>query len=293
MRILYCADFTDTAAYSFDKASRFLKEGCKIDIISVIETGFLTVHGNHYLEVYKENKIENLEKVKLKLESKKLHVENIFYPQGDAAEEILKQLKAKEYSLVITGSGVKKLFGKWLGRVSRKIANKSYVPVFIARQNEKITALSEKKKILFAVDGNENSYNAIRKVTEILNIINSEIEIIYVKPGRENLPVEIIADGDWLQSLLIKQQELAEEIIEHALNIAEEKGINVTSKTILEGSPIEEILNYIEKSPKDLIIMGSRGREGISSMLLGSVSKGILNNSHSPALIIPSKKVLK
>jgi nucleotide-binding universal stress UspA family protein len=37
----------------------------------------------------------------------------------------------------------------------------------------------------------------------------------------------------------------------------------------------------------ELIVLGSRGRSGIKSMVLGSVSYGVLHNSERPLLIVP------
>ncbi len=47
------------------------------------------------------------------------------------------------------------------------------------------------------------------------------------------------------------------------------------------------ILELAEEEAADLIVLGSRGRSGIKSMVLGSVSYGVLHNSERPLLIVP------
>jgi nucleotide-binding universal stress UspA family protein len=47
------------------------------------------------------------------------------------------------------------------------------------------------------------------------------------------------------------------------------------------------ILDLAKEEAAELIVLGSRGRSGITSMVLGSVSYGVLHNSERPLLIVP------
>jgi nucleotide-binding universal stress UspA family protein len=47
------------------------------------------------------------------------------------------------------------------------------------------------------------------------------------------------------------------------------------------------ILDAAEEEAAELIVLGSRGRSPVASMVLGSVSYGVVNNSDRPVLIIP------
>ena len=42
-----------------------------------------------------------------------------------------------------------------------------------------------------------------------------------------------------------------------------------------EGDPREVILDYAERWPADLIVVGSHGRKGMNRFLMGSVSEGV------------------
>jgi len=296
MRILYCTDFTQAALYSLERARPFLRDYCKVDVISTIEIEYLTAFSSYpttyknYLELSRKNKAEKFEERRSAIEGGKLHIENFLYPEGNAADEILNQLKNESYSLIIMGSRTKMLFGKWLGSTSRKIAEKSPVPLFVAKKKIKEEPLPESKNVLFTVDGTENSYNSIKKAIEILDLKNSGIEVLHIKKGKESLPPEIVSDQEWLKIILKKEEELSREIIERVCHICREKNIKVDTKTILEGSAVDKILDYTDENKKDLIVMGSHGREGISSLLLGSVSKRVLDNTYCPVMIIPTKK---
>jgi nucleotide-binding universal stress UspA family protein len=51
------------------------------------------------------------------------------------------------------------------------------------------------------------------------------------------------------------------------------------------GTPVEGILQEAKALNPDLILMGSRGRHGVTRMVLGSVSHALLHQGHYPLMI--------
>ena len=62
-------------------------------------------------------------------------------------------------------------------------------------------------------------------------------------------------------------------------------GISVTTK-IHHGPASEGIIFVADEVGADLIIMGSHGRTGVKRLLLGSVARAVLTESHIPVLIV-------
>ena len=52
------------------------------------------------------------------------------------------------------------------------------------------------------------------------------------------------------------------------------------------GNPIEEILRTARRAPADLVVLGAKGHSGLSIMLLGSVSQGVVQHSTLPVLLV-------
>jgi len=294
MRVLFCTDGSDASYYALNKSLPFInKESSVIDILHIIDWGFIpttaTFAAEEVFPGYKEVATKILDKSESIIVSDGFKVGSREYQHGKTAGVILDRLKSKNYDLVVMGSHGKKGFQNWLGSVSRRVVYKSQIPVFIARPPKEIV-VKPRKLVVVSCDGSKNSYNAIETFINLCNLESTDVDIITVRTGVETLPLEITMDNEWLERSLEKQKELAEEVLNEAegIFIKNNKQI-VRYKKSLEGNSAEEILNYANENNPDLIVMGSHGREGLSDVLLGSVSKRVLDNSYYPVLIIPKK----
>jgi nucleotide-binding universal stress UspA family protein len=78
----------------------------------------------------------------------------------------------------------------------------------------------------------------------------------------------------------------AEELFETADELAD--GYDATlDRVIVEGQPAEMIVEVAEQRGVDTIIMGSRGRTGVSRALLGSVAGTVIQNDSIPVTVVP------
>jgi len=296
MKALFCTDGSDASWSAIEKALSLLKENYVIDIVTIIETDFLNTYVTfpHEMEEgfpqFKNAAEKLLDKTENFILEKKFTVGEKIQLIGNTAEMILELINNDKniYNTVILGSHGKKGIKKWLGSVSSKISQKSSIPVLIIKP---LKILDFKPlKVLITVDGSKSSYNAVKKSIEIIKMEDSLLEILTVKEDKRDFPAEIREDELWLKKCLEKQEEAVIEIINTTVSILTENNLKSEKITVLEGDPAEEILKYAGKNPKDLIIMSSHGREGIASLLLGSVSKAVLENTDIPVLIVHNKQ---
>lgn len=283
MRILFCTDGSEISLNAFYNATQYIKEAV-IDPICVIDWGFLptsmNMEASNYSKAYENiadsvlNFAENL------IQESGFTLGNKIKSFGSAVEGILEQLEKESYDLVLLGSHGKKGIQKWLGSVSRQIISNTIIPVFLSKKR------TENKKVLLTVDGSDPSFNAVKSAAELIDLAGKEIYIISVKENPELLPMEATMDKNWLDSIEKQQKIHATKAINRAKSMLETMGIQIHNEIILTGNPAQKIIEFADREKTDLIIMGARTRTDLSKLLLGSVSKRVLENTTSDVLVV-------
>jgi nucleotide-binding universal stress UspA family protein len=75
-------------------------------------------------------------------------------------------------------------------------------------------------------------------------------------------------------------------VLEDAQAEAAKRGVAGTEIVYLRGDPLDAILAYLEKSPPELVVVGTRGRSRGSRLLLGSVSSRLVADAPCPVLVV-------
>jgi nucleotide-binding universal stress UspA family protein len=79
----------------------------------------------------------------------------------------------------------------------------------------------------------------------------------------------------------------AEVLVERGVSAAREAGFDATGlQVVAERKTAEIIEETAEAHNAPLIVMGQRERSGLGKLLLGSVSRELLNSFHRPVLLI-------
>jgi len=68
-----------------------------------------------------------------------------------------------------------------------------------------------------------------------------------------------------------------------------EKGLNLKYE-VAEAHPVRAILEAAEKESSGLIVMGTQGRGGFKSLLLGSVAQNVVRNARTPIFVVRQKE---
>lgn len=135
--------------------------------------------------------------------------------------------------------------------------------------------------ILLAVDGSEHGLRAAKVAGDLVRAIKAQIlrVIVVYDPVPPSL-----GEPNLSQTITARQQE-AQDIIDNALKEVGEIPAEIHTEFI-EGQIAEKIVDVASIRNSHMIVMGSRGRTGLTSALLGSNSQKVISNAPCPVLIV-------
>ncbi|MCL6564765.1 MAG: universal stress protein, partial [Firmicutes bacterium] len=54
----------------------------------------------------------------------------------------------------------------------------------------------------------------------------------------------------------------------------------------LQGPPVEALVHYLEQQRPDVVVVGRHGHTAMQRLLLGSISRGVLQRSPVPVIVV-------
>jgi len=130
--------------------------------------------------------------------------------------------------------------------------------------------------ILVPTDGSAGSVRATEHAVDLAEKYGADIHALYVvNVGRlEGMSLNVPGSIDRLE-------EEGRELVGDVVDTAENAGVEATSAIEL-GRPAETIIEYADENGSDLIVIGTRGRGGLSRRLLGSVTEQVVRLADVP-----------
>lgn len=143
--------------------------------------------------------------------------------------------------------------------------------------------MSEFDEILVAVDGSEPAHRAAQYAARLKSALGIPIRLAYVIPTTsESIMAMANMSRDEIESY---EERKARSVIDRVRESMGDAGADA-GELILFGDPAEEIVNYTEKHPRTLVVMGRRGLSTFGTLLLGSVSEKVVRYSRSAVTLV-------
>ena len=283
MRVLFCTDGSKISYNAIQNFSVWAKSAV-VDIFCAADWSFLpdtvSVESSGFAQQCTNSADSILNYSEKFLQEKGIAADKKIKMCGAVVDSILEICDKTEYDYIVLGSHGKKGIQKWLGSVSQELASVSKVSTYISK------AKNNTEKILFALDSSEISRNIITKSINGFNLDEKEIHLATVYEIPDYLFLDGNIDSNWILEISKKQETASMLLLNNYEKMFAECGLTVAEKTILNGTPSQEIIKYISKNNIDLTVCGIRNRKHMSRFLVSSVSKRILENAQSDVLII-------
>jgi len=140
------------------------------------------------------------------------------------------------------------------------------------------------KNILVPFDSSSFANRAFKRALEIADPNVSKITIVTVVTGIYQPSIGF--SMKYSKELLDQHTKMLKKIFSKLENVANSKGIKLSLKILFDPSVSRAILNYLESSKFDLVVIGSHGRTGINKIILGSVANDIVQKSKCPVMVV-------
>jgi nucleotide-binding universal stress UspA family protein len=139
------------------------------------------------------------------------------------------------------------------------------------------------RSILVAIDGSPDADEALTQAVDLAACEHARLTIFSGVAGPP--AVAYAGIGGAVVAVMARDAEAdSEALLRRAVERVPD-GVSVS--TVLSGDPVRPaLLRQIKRGGHDLVVMGSRGRGAVRSVLLGSVSHYVLHHSPVPVLIV-------
>jgi len=141
--------------------------------------------------------------------------------------------------------------------------------------------LTKGERILVAVDGSKHSEKALDQAISMARQCNSRLFAISVI----DMFVESLALAPALEEKMARE---TRELLERVKAKVEKEQIPCETIVRTGGHPHKYIIEEAKAKEIDLIVMGTHGKSGLKSVLMGSVTERVIGHAPCAVLVTPA-----
>lgn len=138
------------------------------------------------------------------------------------------------------------------------------------------------KTILVAVDGSEPSLKGVQYAAQVSRALDARLELVYVVPP-VLLPPTVYAET--ITKIEEGNRLHAQAVLKKAAQVAKDAGAECDTVT-LAGAPAEALVDLAKADRVWGLVVGARGHNALSRVMLGSVADRIVHLCPKPVLVV-------
>ena len=157
--------------------------------------------------------------------------------------------------------------------------------------------LPEIKNILYTTDLSENARYAFNYAASVADRYGAAIHVLHVMDSptltSDSLVVNILGMEKWEELRRANEKEAVEAIRERLERFCREiqeespgRDFAIGDILVRIGNPVDEILETVEQTDCDLVVMGAHGLGFWANAMLGSTSRRVLRRCAKPVMVI-------
>lgn len=203
---------------------------------------------------------------------------------GRAHLGIAEEADARDAGLVVVGGyGADLVRELFLGATAEKVLRRSLRPVLIVKQEP----AAAYRRLLVPVDFSPSSTRALDWAQAVSRGAEVTVAHIYEAPYESTLRYASV-ENRVLEAYQAAARRQAQETMRGLLEPRRAAGTDFLQR-MLHGHPAAGIRELAEEMRPDLIVMGKHGQSELEELLLGSVTKHVLFETHCDILVAPER----
>ncbi len=143
--------------------------------------------------------------------------------------------------------------------------------------------------ILIAYDGSDHARHAIAHAATLLP--GSSALVLYVREPLEGLAAHLEGHPvlEEVRSIDAESRDASEQLAAYGAELARRAGLDAEPRVASSIETVADtVVNVADEIDASVIVIGSRGRRALKSLVLGSVSHQVVHEARRPALVVPS-----
>ncbi len=198
-----------------------------------------------------------------------------------AAVPALVDFSSKADMLVVGCRGLDAANRAMLGSVSADVVRRAHCPVAVIHDGDRVTPRSAHAPVLVGIDGSPLSELATDIAFDEASRRRVELVALHAWSDLAELgpPARGWSPAEWLEVHDREDRVLAEWLADRQ----KRHPAVAVRRLVVSGRPGPALIENAETA--QLVVVGSRGRGGFAGMLLGSVSRAVVNSVRTPVIV--------
>ena len=199
---------------------------------------------------------------------------------GDPPEVLIRL--TGEYDALVVGPREPAMLQRWLnGPMAVRILHRSVCPILVPRGERPPTP---KPRMLAGIDVNGAAFDAVLEFsTTWAQRLNGVLDGVYALPAAlpaiANKAVREEAEKEWMATKEPERQRLAAKLMQIP---PPHRG-----EALLRAGEPEDVLLHMSND-YDVLLVGNRGRSGLSRLIMGNVAHRVVRNANCDVLVLPT-----